>query len=89
MLEGNEIENGMTVTPQSAPCKRCTCQSGVLSCSEPECDCSKPGSERNRCCPQCDPKAACKHQELRHVVFRSGERWIYQCQTCECLVCII
>lgn len=38
------------------------------------------------CCPQCDPAASCRHQELHHVVFRSGERWIYQCQTCECLV---
>lgn len=41
---------------------------------------------RDRCCPQCDPRAACTHQELRHVIFTSGERWIYQCQTCECLV---
>lgn len=86
MLEGSEVENGMVVTPNGAPCKRCTCMSGVLSCVEPQCDCSKQGSERDKCCPQCDPKAACRHQELRHVVFRSGERWIYQCQTCECLV---
>ncbi|XP_054266741.1 protein kinase C-binding protein NELL2-like isoform X1 [Macrosteles quadrilineatus] len=85
MLEGNEIENGMTVTPPNAPCKRCTCVDGVLSCQEPICDCAAQGSDHNKCCPQCDPRAACKHQELRHVVFRSGERWIYQCQTCECL----
>lgn len=29
---------------------------------------------------------SCQHQELKNVVFKSGEQWIYQCQTCECLV---
>lgn len=87
MLDGLEVENGMEITPKGAPCKRCTCLNGVLSCMEPQCDCSEINSDQDKCCPQCDPKAACKHQELRHVEFRSGERWIYQCQTCECLVC--
>uniref|UniRef100_A0A1B6DC00 Protein kinase C-binding protein NELL2 n=1 Tax=Clastoptera arizonana TaxID=38151 RepID=A0A1B6DC00_9HEMI len=85
MLEGEEIENGIEITPKGEPCKRCTCLNGVLSCVEPQCDCSEQSNKHNKCCPQCDSKADCKHQELTHVKFHSGERWIYQCQTCECL----
>ncbi|XP_075212261.1 protein kinase C-binding protein NELL2-like isoform X2 [Lycorma delicatula] len=86
MLDGTEVENGATISPPLAPCKRCTCLNGVLSCLETQCDCSSPTSiQDTKCCPQCDPRASCRHQELRHVIFRSGDRWIYQCQTCECL----
>ncbi|XP_069703335.1 protein kinase C-binding protein NELL1-like isoform X3 [Periplaneta americana] len=83
MFEGTEVGNGLTISPAGQPCRRCECSSGVISCKDPACDCS--GSVSDKCCPQCDPSAACRHQELKHVVFRSGERWIYQCQTCECL----
>lgn len=38
------------------------------------------------CCPHCEPRYRCRHQEMHHVTFRSGERWLYQCQICECLV---
>ncbi|XP_015593376.1 protein kinase C-binding protein NELL1 isoform X4 [Cephus cinctus] len=84
-FEGREVENGETVAPAGSPCRRCTCKDGVITCREPICDCSIPSSQRDTCCRQCDPKFSCKHQELHHLVFRSGERWIYQCQTCECL----
>ncbi|XP_037870870.1 protein kinase C-binding protein NELL1 isoform X2 [Bombyx mori] len=38
------------------------------------------------CCPHCDARYHCRHQEMHHVTFRSGERWLYQCQICECLL---
>ncbi|XP_076294757.1 protein kinase C-binding protein NELL1 isoform X2 [Lasioglossum baleicum] len=84
-FEDREVENGETLAPAGNPCRRCTCKDGVITCRDPICDCSAPGSRRDKCCPQCDPAASCRHQELHHLVFRSGERWIYQCQTCECL----
>ncbi|XP_076249643.1 protein kinase C-binding protein NELL1 [Calliopsis andreniformis] len=84
-FENREVENGETLSPAGNPCRRCTCKDGVITCRDPICDCSAPGSHRDKCCPQCDPAASCRHQELHHLVFRSGERWIYQCQTCECL----
>jgi len=86
MFEGREVGNGLSVSPAGQPCRRCECSSGVISCRDPTCDCSvSGGSTSDKCCPQCDPNAACRHQELKHVMFRSGEKWIYQCQTCECL----
>nr|XP_050857702.1 protein kinase C-binding protein NELL1-like isoform X4 [Vespula vulgaris] len=84
-FEDREVANGDTLAPAGNPCRRCTCNDGVITCREPICDCSLPGSRKDKCCPQCDPAASCRHQELHHLVFRSGERWIYQCQTCECL----
>lgn len=88
IFEKIEIPDGGHVNPNNQPCKICTCNKGVITCEEPPCDCStwRGGTGREICCPQCDPKESCQHQELKHVVFRSGERWIYQCQTCECLV---
>ncbi|KAJ0179543.1 hypothetical protein K1T71_005255 [Dendrolimus kikuchii] len=38
------------------------------------------------CCPHCEARYHCRHQEMHHVTFRSGERWLYQCQICECLL---
>ncbi|KAK0176776.1 hypothetical protein PV328_000881 [Microctonus aethiopoides] len=83
--DDREIVNSQTFSPAGSPCRECTCKDGVVTCRDPICDCSAPSSRRDKCCPQCDPAASCRHQELHHLVFRSGERWIYQCQTCECL----
>lgn len=90
LFEDMEIADGERVSPHNQPCNICTCNKGVITCEEPACNCStwKKGSGRDLCCPQCDPKESCLHQELKHIVFRSGEQWIYQCQTCECLVSI-
>lgn len=91
MFEDKEIPDGGITSPRNQPCKLCTCNKGVITCTEPACNCStwKRGFGRDLCCPQCDPKESCQHQELKHVYFRSGEQWIYQCQTCECLVSFI
>uniref|UniRef100_A0A336MBC7 CSON008848 protein n=1 Tax=Culicoides sonorensis TaxID=179676 RepID=A0A336MBC7_CULSO len=87
MFEDNEIPDGGKVSPRNQPCKVCTCSRGVITCEETPCNCStwRRGNGRDLCCPQCDPRESCQHQELKHVTFRSGEQWIYQCQTCECL----
>ncbi|XP_029165658.1 protein kinase C-binding protein NELL1-like [Nylanderia fulva] len=84
-FKNQEVSNGESWTQEENSCRTCTCQDGVVTCKDLICDCSAPGSHRNKCCPQCNPAASCRHQELHHLVFRSGERWIYQCQTCECL----
>lgn len=91
MFENNEIPDQGQVPPRNQPCSVCTCSKGVITCTEPSCDCSKwkRSEDRDLCCPQCDPNESCQHQELKHVTFKSGEQWIYQCQTCECLVRII
>lgn len=91
MFEDAEIKDGDRVFPSNQPCKICTCRKGVISCEDQPCNCStwKGGSGRDMCCPQCDPKESCQHQELKNVVFKSGEQWIYQCQTCECLVSLL
>ncbi|XP_031339146.1 protein kinase C-binding protein NELL1-like isoform X5 [Photinus pyralis] len=85
IFEGAEVEHGKTVSPVGQPCRRCECNYGVITCREPTCNCSLPGSGQNSCCPQCDRQLACKHQELSDVILMHGERWSYQCQTCECL----
>jgi hypothetical protein len=85
MFEGAEVAHGLSLSPQQDPCQSCTCDRGVMKCEKPRCNCSLPGSRQNRCCPQCDERHACKHQELPDVVLMHGEQWSYQCQTCECL----
>lgn len=84
MYNGKEFEDGSV---HRYGCNECTCTAGVVSCSQVPCDCSVRSD--STCCPHCDPANSCVHQELPHVVFTSGERWIYQCQTCECLVSFI
>lgn len=37
-----------------------------------------------RCCPQCNPQFACRHQEMSSVIFMHGQTWIYQCRECKC-----
>lgn len=88
MFDDIEIPDGDKVSPRNEPCRICTCSRGVITCEETPCNCStwRRGNGRDLCCPQCDPRESCQHQELKHVTFRSGEKWIYQCQTCECLV---
>ncbi|CAH1121478.1 unnamed protein product [Ceutorhynchus assimilis] len=83
IFEDREVAHGITVQSKFNPCLSCTCQKGVITCEKPKCDCRKTFSDT--CCPQCDSRHACRHQELNEVLFMHGERWSYQCQTCECL----
>lgn len=85
VFQGTEVANGTTLAPPGRPCERCTCINGVMRCVEPACNCSLPSAARDKCCPQCDPALACNHQEFPQVVLMHGEKWSYQCQTCECL----
>ncbi|BES99222.1 protein kinase c-Hypothetical protein protein [Nesidiocoris tenuis] len=82
VLNGKEIEDGELVP--STDCTNCLCTEGQLTCSKRPCDCST--APPSHCCPQCYPATYCTHQELAHVKFASGDKWIYQCQTCECLM---
>ncbi|GBP07047.1 Protein kinase C-binding protein NELL1 [Eumeta japonica] len=85
--------------PEANGCQRCSCTAGVVSCSRTPCACDAPsnvtdsslaavGAETapTACCAHCDPRYHCRHQEMHHVTFRSGDRWLYQCQICECLL---
>ncbi|XP_060800674.1 protein kinase C-binding protein NELL1 isoform X1 [Amyelois transitella] len=81
-------------------CRRCACRGGVATCERAPCDCdlrdnrtssslttdASLGVAPASCCPHCEPRFHCRHQEMHHVTFRSGERWLYQCQICECLL---
>ena len=75
LFENNEILDNTQISPRNQPCSVCTCSKGVITCQEPPCDCSNWEESKNRelCCPQCDPKESCQHQELKHVTFKSGE----------------
>ncbi|XP_037967933.2 protein kinase C-binding protein NELL1 isoform X2 [Plutella xylostella] len=81
--------------PESGGCKVCSCVAGVASCTRAPCTCDNLDNvdtdtsmsvAPSSCCPHCDPRFHCRHQEMHHVTFRSGERWLYQCQICECLL---
>lgn len=75
-------------------CRSCVCEAGVVTCADKLCHCditqndtlSSVAQAPMSCCPQCESRYHCRHQEMHHVTFRSGERWLYQCQICECLL---
>ncbi|XP_023014295.1 protein kinase C-binding protein NELL1 isoform X2 [Leptinotarsa decemlineata] len=85
IFEGNEILSGESVSPRHDPCEICTCQKGVMTCEKPKCDCTSPDAKENPCCPRCNERHACRHQELPNVILNHGDQWSYQCQVCECL----
>uniref|UniRef100_A0A2H8TIY4 Protein kinase C-binding protein NELL1 n=1 Tax=Melanaphis sacchari TaxID=742174 RepID=A0A2H8TIY4_9HEMI len=79
-----EVNDGAWFIPKE--CTNCTCTSGRLHCAKIECDCTNNDHIQSICCAHCNAQASCVHQELTNVRFRSGQQWIYQCQTCECLM---
>lgn len=79
-----EMNNGSWIMYKE--CTNCTCTNGRLNCRQTECDCTNNDHVQSNCCAHCNAQASCAHQELANVRFRSGQQWIYQCQTCECLV---
>lgn len=80
---GMERINGEVWPIGPGSCTTCACRNGVVDCRKARCDCSDPRTDLE-CCPQCDRSTFCEHQEAP-VKFANGERWIYQCQICECL----
>ncbi|XP_074600127.1 protein kinase C-binding protein NELL1-like isoform X2 [Brevipalpus obovatus] len=65
-------------------CETCNCHRGAARCASKECSCNDIDVDLN-CCPQCDPRGVCVHQENTSKTFTNGQTWLYQCQMCECL----
>ena len=86
LVHGVEREHGQRWSPASDPCTTCHCVEGVVHCEARQCDCTKASGGDPLCCPQCRHDKVCLHQENRAMVYRSGQRWNYDCQTCECMV---
>ncbi|KAL3884140.1 hypothetical protein ACJMK2_030360 [Sinanodonta woodiana] len=81
--EGAEHKNDSTWRSRFDKCMQCTCFNGVTQCHRVQCNCSDKNVDKE-CCPQCDTTSQCHHQET--MVWKgNGERWIFECQTCECL----
>ncbi|XP_045478881.1 protein kinase C-binding protein NELL2-like isoform X3 [Harmonia axyridis] len=85
LFEQMEIDDGKTIPHPNDPCTKCTCNLGVIKCEKVSCNCSIQARKSDPCCPQCDVRQACAHQEIPGVVLMHGEKWSYQCQSCECL----
>lgn len=67
-------------------CTMCECNEGVVECKPKTCDCNDPDSD-GQCCPQCTNTAkVCHHQENSEIVFTNAQKWVYDCQTCQCRV---
>ncbi|XP_050362567.1 protein kinase C-binding protein NELL1-like isoform X1 [Nymphalis io] len=84
---------------EAGGCRACVCTAGVATCVRAPCTCDRDNTSLTiqstasslalapaSCCPHCEARFHCRHQEMHHVTFRSGERWLYQCQICECLL---
>lgn len=82
MYYDDEKYNGEKWISPTNPCHHCNCYNGVVHC-ERSCDCSNSNVDTS-CCPHCYKNRTCKHQESSKII-QNGEKWIYQCQTCECL----
>ncbi|KAG6453540.1 hypothetical protein O3G_MSEX008217 [Manduca sexta] len=98
--QGRAVTDGESWS-EAGGCRVCACAAGVATCARATCLCdthnyTTPVSSTESpaptaiapaaCCPHCEPRFHCRHQEMHHVTFRSGERWLYQCQICECLL---
>ncbi|KAJ6221167.1 hypothetical protein RDWZM_006979 [Blomia tropicalis] len=85
MVDGLLRENGQRWPHHTDQCSICQCLDGVARCEHRQCDCSSTNHIDSHCCPQCVRAKVCIHQEDRTRVFRSGQQWSYDCQTCECI----
>ncbi|VDI19783.1 Hypothetical predicted protein [Mytilus galloprovincialis] len=83
MRNGEYHRNNSVWTDEEDKCIQCLCQNGVTSCHKKPCDCSAEDVDFE-CCRHCDESSKCQHQEVP-IFLKNGERWIFQCQTCECL----
>lgn len=84
-FHGVDRNHGDAWTSEQSACSRCTCNKGVVTCQEQTCNCEDEQVDLN-CCPACDDKSRCHHQESTSLTYRSGQTWVYQCQLCECMV---
>ncbi|KAG1700936.1 Protein kinase C-binding protein NELL2 [Nymphon striatum] len=87
--EGQERQNGEVWDDRTNSCQQCKCKDGIVKCEHMPCNCRYSRNvtamtRQSSCCPNCDNKSQCKHQETPQS-FRNGQQWIYQCQVCECL----
>ncbi|RXG56460.1 Protein kinase C-binding protein NELL2 [Armadillidium vulgare] len=83
--EGKEYENGDVWAPENAKCSQCLCSNGKVTCDRFICDCTSPHVDPI-CCPQCNLKSFCHHPSYPGRTYTSGQKWIHQCETCECFV---
>lgn len=83
--EGKERENGDVWAPENAKCSQCLCSNGKVTCDRFICDCTSPHVDPI-CCPQCNLKSFCHHPSYPGRTYASGQKWIHQCETCECFV---
>ena len=79
-------------------CSECQCLNGVTSCQALSCsNCSimTDTKEARNCCPQClsgndsEPPRKCQllqGLEAKIQEYHNGQKWLSQCQECECLV---
>ncbi|XP_043204643.1 protein kinase C-binding protein NELL1-like isoform X4 [Amphibalanus amphitrite] len=82
---GDEVHpHGSSWPDSERACHTCLCLDGVTTCQPRPCDCSDPDVDVT-CCPKCDSSSGCFHQTRPNVRFRNGDRWLHQCQLCECL----
>ena len=82
VLDGQTFSDGATWRDG---CNSCQCDAGRVTCSQVTCDCRVSGEERG-CCPQCSDPLTCAHQVIPGLRYSAGQRWVTNCQECECLV---
>ncbi|XP_053396211.1 protein kinase C-binding protein NELL1-like [Mercenaria mercenaria] len=78
-----EHTNGDKWMSELNKCLACECKDGVSECFKNECNCSADDVDLE-CCQHCDASATCYHADT-NAVYNNGERWQFECDTCECL----
>ena len=82
VLDGQTFTDGSTWRDG---CNTCQCDAGRATCTQVTCDCRVSGEDRG-CCPQCSDPLTCAHQAIPGLRYSAGQRWVHNCQECECLV---
>ena len=95
VVDGIEYQDG---SQWREGCSECQCLNGVTSCQALSCsNCSimTDNKEARNCCPQClsgndsEPPRKCQllqGLEAKIQEYHNGQKWLSQCQECECLV---
>ena len=85
VLDGQTFTDGSTWRDG---CNTCQCDAGRVTCAQVSCECRVSGEDRG-CCPQCSDPLTCPHQTIPSLRYSAGQRWVHNCQECECLVSTI